>query len=40
MKKVFHSLREETANMALLDSACTKIFSGEKWLTQYLDLLP
>ena len=31
---------EETANIAILDSGCTKTVSGEKWLTWYLELLP
>ena len=26
--------------MAVLDSGCTKTVCGEKWLTQYLELLP
>ena len=32
-EEVFHTLSEETANMAVLDSGCTKTVCGEKWLT-------
>ena len=40
MKKVFHTLSEETANMTVLDSGCTKTVCREKWLTWYLERLP
>ena len=40
MEEVFHTLSEETANMAVLDSGCTKTLCEEKWLTSYLELLP
>ena len=30
LEEVFHTLSEETANMAVLDSGCTKTVSGEK----------
>ena len=39
MEEVFHTLSQETANMAVLDSECTKTIYGENWLTQYLELL-
>ena len=38
-EEVFHTLCEETANMAVLDSGCTNTVCGEKWLTQYLELV-
>ena len=33
-EEVFHTLSEETANMAVLDSGWTKTVCGEKWLTR------
>ena len=33
MEEVFHTLSQETANMAVLDSECTKTIYGENWLT-------
>ena len=33
-EEVFHTLSEETTNMAVLDSGCTKTVCGEKWLTR------
>ena len=39
MEEVFHTLNEETANIAALDSGCTKTVCREKWLTWYLGLL-
>ena len=38
MEELFHTLSEETANMAVFDSGCAKTVSGGKWLTQYLEL--
>ena len=40
MEEVFHILSEETANMPVLESGCTKTVSMGKWLTWYLELLP
>ena len=37
-EEVFHTLSEETANMAVLDSGCTKTVCGEDWLNWYLAL--
>ena len=33
IEEVFHTLSQETANMAVLDSECTKTICGENWLT-------
>ena len=33
IEEVFHTLSQETANMAVLDSECTKTIYGENWLT-------
>ena len=33
MEEVFHTLSQETVNMAVLDSECTKTICGENWLT-------
>ena len=38
-EKVFHTLSEETAIMAVLDSECTKTVCRKKWLSWYLELL-
>ena len=37
-EEAFHTLSEETANMAVLDSVCTNNVCGEDWLTWYLAL--
>ena len=39
-EKVFHTLSEEYANMAVLVLACNKTVCGEKLLAWYLELLP
>ena len=39
-ENILHTLVEETVNMAVLDSGCTKTVCGEKWLQNYLEFLP
>ena len=39
-EEVLHTLSEETDNITVLDSGCTKTVCGGKWLTRYLELLP
>ena len=39
MEEVFHTLSEETANVTILDSGCTKTVCRGKWLTWYIELI-
>ena len=39
-EEIFHTFKDETATMAVLDSGFTKTACGENWLTQYLELFP